>query len=90
MAEVAALESRDGVGGAARVVATFDDVRAERTKSLAYLLFQSAERGGRGEDAQLFNDLVTSWGDVTERAEALRRSTPVQQTLDLDLDLPTD
>lgn len=90
MAEVAALESRDGVGGAARVVATFDDARAERTKSLAYLLFQSAERGGRGEDAQLFNDLVTSWGDVTERAEALRRSTPVQQTLDLGLDLPTD
>ena len=90
MAEVAALESRDGVGGAARVVATFDDARAERTKSLAYLLFQSAERGGRGEDAQLFNDLVTSWGDVTERAEALRRSTPVQQTLYLGLDLPTD
>ena len=90
MAEVAALESRDGVRGAAHVVAAFDDARAERTKSLAYLLFQSAERGGRGEDAQLFNDLVTSWGDVTERAEALRRSTPMQQTLDLGLDLPTD
>ena len=85
MAEVGALESRDGVGGAARVVAGFDDARAERTKSLAYLLFQTAERGGRGEDAQLFNDLVTSWGDVTERAEALRRAMPVQQTLDLGL-----
>lgn len=90
MAEVAALESRDGVGGAARVVATFDDARAERTKSLAYLLFQSAERGGRGEDAQLFNDLVTSWDDIAERADELRRQKPVQQTLDLGLDLPTD
>lgn len=90
MAEVAALESRDGVGGAARVVAAFDDARAERTKSLAYLLFQSADRGGRGEDAQLFNDLVTSWDDIAERADTLRRQTPVQQTLDLGLDYPTD
>lgn len=90
MAEVAALESRDGVGGAAKVVAAFDDARAERTKSLAYLLFQSADRGGRGEDAQLFNDLVTSWDDIAERADTLRRQTPVQQTLDLGLDYPTD
>lgn len=85
MAEVGALESRDGVAGAARVVAAFDDARAERTKSLAYLLFQSAERAGRGEDAQLFNDLVTSWGDITEQAEELRRKKPVQEKLDLGL-----
>lgn len=85
MAEVGALESRDGVGGAAKVVVDFDDARAERTKSLAYLLFQTSERGGRGEDARLFNDLVTSWGDISERAEELRRMTPVQQTLELGL-----
>lgn len=85
MAEVGALESREGVGAAARVASDFDDARAERTKSLAYLLFQSAERAGRGEDAQLFNDLVTSWGDITERAEGLRRHRPVQEQLDLGL-----
>lgn len=83
MAEVGALESREGVGAAAMVASEFDDARAERTKSLAYLLFQSAERSGRGEDAQLFNDLVTSWGDITERAESLRRHRPVQGRLDL-------
>jgi putative DNA methylase len=83
MAEVGALESREGVGAAAMVASEFDDARAERTKSLAYLLFQSAERAGRGEDAQLFNDLVTSWGDITERAEGLRRHRPVQGRLDL-------
>ena len=85
MAEVGALESRDGVAAAARAASEFDDARAERTKSLAYLLFQSAERAGRGEDAQLFNDLVTSWGDITERAEDMRRHRPVQERLDFDL-----
>lgn len=85
MAEVGALESRDGVAAAARAASEFDDARAERTKSLAYLLFQSAERAGRGEDAQLFNDLVTSWGDITERAEDMRRHRPVQERLDFGL-----
>jgi putative DNA methylase len=85
MAEIGALESRDGVAAAARAASEFDDARAERTKSLAYLLFQSAERAGRGEDAQLFNDLVTSWGDITERAEDMRRHRPVQERLDFGL-----
>lgn len=83
MAEVAALESRDGVSGAAQVASTFDDVRAAHVKSLAYILFQMAERTGRGEDAQLFNNLVTSWADVAERADDLRRNMPVQGILNL-------
>lgn len=83
MAEVAALESRDGVRGAAQVASTFDDVRAAHVKSLAYILFQMAERTGRGEDAQLFNNLVTSWADVAERADDLRRNMPVQGILNL-------
>mgnify|MGYP000943235317 FL=1 len=83
MAEVAALESRDGVSGAAQVASTFDDVRAAHVKSLAYILFQMAERTDRGEDAQLFNNLVTSWADVAERADDLRRNMPVQGILNL-------
>jgi putative DNA methylase len=85
MALVGALESRDGVGGAAMVEAEFDDARGERAKSLAYILFQTAERTKRSEDAQLFNDLVTSWADITERAEELRRRKPVQERLDLNV-----
>jgi putative DNA methylase len=85
MALVSALEGCGGVGSAARVEATFDDARGELAKSLSYLLFQAAERAGWGDDAQLFNDLVTSWADITERAEVVRRSTPVQERLDLSI-----
>lgn len=85
MALVGALEGREGVGGAAKVEATFDDARGELAKSLAYLLFQAAEKAGRGDDAQLFNDLVTSWADITERAEVIRRSMPVQEKFDFSI-----
>ncbi|MGI6230713.1 MAG: DUF1156 domain-containing protein [Tractidigestivibacter sp.] len=82
MAELTALESRDGIGGAAKVASQLDDARAARTKSLAYILYQLAERTGRGEDAQMFNDFVTSWDDLTERADGLRRAIPVQTSFD--------
>lgn len=85
MALIGALESRDGVRGAAEVEAAFDDARGELAKSLAYLLFQAAEKANRTDDAQLFNDLVTSWADITERADEIRRSKPVQEQLDLNV-----
>ncbi len=85
MCMVAALEGRGGIDGAAQAAMLLDEVRAERAKSLAYLLFQAAENGKRTEDATWFNDLVTSWSDISERAEQLRRSTPVQQQLDFNV-----
>lgn len=86
MACIAALEDK-GIDGAARVLASFgeDYERGERAKGLAYILFQAAERGGRANDATLFNGIVTSWADIAERAEAIRRTEPVQQQLDFNL-----
>lgn len=85
MAMVAALETGGGIDGAARAAMRLDEERAEKAKSLAYLLFQAAEKGKRTEDATWFNDLVTSWADISERAEQLRRSVPVQQQLDFNV-----
>lgn len=86
MACIAALEDK-GIEGAATVLASFgeDYERGERAKTLAYILFQAAERGKRTDDATLFNNLVTSWADVAERAEAIRRTRPVQQQIDFNV-----
>lgn len=57
----------------------------KKAKELAYILFQVAERAGRNEDATNFNDLVTSWADVSELAEEMKLAKPVQQQLDLNI-----
>lgn len=86
MATIVALESQEGISGAAKVVASWtDEGRGELAKSLAYILFQMAERAGRTEDATYFNDLVTSWVDISERAEEVKITQPVQQQLDLNI-----
>ena len=86
MACIAALEDK-GIDGAASVLASFGEnyERGERAKSLAYILFQAAENAKRTEDATLFNNIVTSWADIAERAEELRRTVPVQQQLDFNV-----
>lgn len=84
MGAITALET-GGVDSAAKLVSGLDVGKADRAKTLAYILFQAAERGGRTEDATVFNDLVTSWSDITERAEDYRRQQPVQYHLDLNV-----
>ncbi len=86
MACIAALEDK-GIDGAAHVLASFgeDYERGERAKSLAYILFRIAEDKKRSDDATLFNNIVTSWADIAERAEAIRRAEPVQQRLDFNI-----
>ena len=86
MACIAALEDK-GIDGSATVLASFGEnyERGERAKSLAYILFQAAENAKRTEDATLFNNVVTSWADISERAEELRRTVPVQQQLDFNV-----
>ena len=84
MAVMAGLDA-EGIEGAARCMSSMGRDVASQAKSLAYLLFQCAERTGRTADATLFNNVVTSWADAAERAEELRRATPVQTTLDLNV-----
>lgn len=39
-------------------------VDLDLVKELAYLMFQVAEKSGWSKDAQSFNDIATSWGDL--------------------------
>lgn len=80
--ELSALEG-DGIEAAASVAAEIGPKASAHVKSLAYILYQTADKHGRTDDAALFNGLVTSWEDVSERAEEIARSKPVQQKLDL-------
>lgn len=84
MAIMTALDE-GGNDRAAEVVSQIDRGVASQAKSLAYVLFQSADRKGRTADAALFNDIVTSWADIAERAEEKRRRRPVQTTLDFNV-----
>ena len=81
MSAITALET-GGIDSAAKFVSGLNTSKADQAKSLAYILFQAAERGGRTEDATVFNGLVTSWADISERAEELKRAVPVQYQLD--------
>ena len=81
MSAITALET-GGIESAAKFVSGLNTSKADQAKSLAYILFQAAERGGRTEDATVFNGLVTSWADISERAEELKRAVPVQYQLD--------
>ena len=81
MAEMGALET-SGVEGSAKVAAALGIERNDRAKTLAYILFQAAERGGRTEDATLFNGLVTSWGDISEKADSVKEHEHAQQSFD--------
>ena len=81
MSAITALET-GGIDSAAKFVSGLNTSKADQAKSLAYILFQAAERGGRTEDATVFNGLVSSWADISERAEELKRAVPVQYQLD--------
>ena len=81
MTAITALET-GGIDAAAKFVSELNMGKADRAKSLAYMLFQAAERSGRTEDATMFNGLVTSWVDISERAEEYKRAKPVQYQLD--------
>ncbi len=57
-------------------------------KELAYLLYSIAERKGWSQIAQKFNDLATSWPEITAAARAIasRASVESQDQLDLEFE----
>lgn len=58
-------------------------INLDAVKELGFLLYHEAEKKKDSKDAQLFNGLVTAWGDVTEQARRLEGFTPSSQgTLD--------
>ena len=77
-----ALE-KDGVLGAAKIVADIFTSEPEQAKALAYRLFQIAERKGWAQEAYAYNSLVIGWPEVQSKAAELKRqmSNATQMTL---------
>jgi putative DNA methylase len=67
----AALE-KDGVIGAAKIVADILTSEPEQAKSLAYRLFQIAERKGWAAEAYAYNSLVIGWPEVQSAAAEIQ------------------
>lgn len=66
-----ALE-KDGVSGAAKIVADIFTSEPDQAKSLAYRLFTIAERKGWAAEAYAYNSLVIAWPDVQSKAAELQ------------------
>jgi len=66
-----ALE-KDGVLGAAKIVADIFTSEPEQAKALAYRLFQIAERKGWAQEAYAYNSLVIGWPEVQSKAAELK------------------
>ena len=60
-------------------------VDLDLVKELAYLVFQVAEKSGWSKDAQSFNDIATSWGDLLQ-AERAASGVSTSVTLDFEED----
>ncbi len=77
-----ALE-KDGVLGAAKIVADIFTSEPEQAKALAYRLFQIAERKGWAQEAYAYNSLVIGWPEVQSKAAELKMqmSNATQMTL---------
>jgi putative DNA methylase len=63
---------KDGVTGAAKIVAEILTSEPEHAKALAYRLFQIAERKGWAQEAFAYNSLVIAWPDVQSMAADIR------------------
>ena len=59
---------KDGVVGAAKIVADIFTSEPEHAKALAYRLFQIAERKGWAAEAYAYNSLVIAWPEVQSKA----------------------
>ena len=67
---LAALLESKGIEKVAELVAKLPAaIPLSAIKELGFLLFHEAERKGDGSDAQALNALVTSWGDVSLKAQ---------------------
>jgi putative DNA methylase len=59
---------KNGVVGAAKIVAGIFTSEPEQAKALAYRLFQIAERKGLAGEAYAYNSLVVAWPEVQSKA----------------------
>lgn len=82
---LAALLESKGIEKVAELVAKLPAaIPLSAIKELGFLLFHEAERKGDGADAQALNALVTSWGDVSLKAQQ-HPSTPAGTQSEFDI-----
>lgn len=74
---------KDGVVGAAKIIADIFTSEPEQAKALAYRLFTIAERKGWAAEAYAYNSLVIGWPEVQSKAADLKlqRNSGDQMTL---------
>lgn len=88
--QAAAALDREGLDAASRIISLARDrVEPHTVKELAYLCFSLAEKAKDTKSAQLYNNLVTSWPEVTVNLSALEKAgtslpAPLQESLDLE------
>jgi len=75
---------KDGIVGAAKIVANILTSEPEQAKTLAYRLFTIAERKGWAQEAFAYNSLVISWPDVQSKAADLQGHGSRAEQLHLD------
>jgi putative DNA methylase len=66
--------AKDGVVGAAKIVAGIFTSEPEHAKALAYRLFQIAEQKGWASEAYAYNSLVVAWPEVLHTAAEMAAS----------------
>jgi putative DNA methylase len=67
-------DARGGIEYAARLAAKMGEGRAQESKDLAYGLFNICVRHDWLSEAVEYNDLVSDWSTITERAQEIRAS----------------
>ena len=74
---------KDGVVGAAEIVADIFTSEPEHAKALAYRMFQIAERKGWAGEAYAYNSLVIAWPEIQSKAADItaQRNNAKQMTL---------
>lgn len=75
-----ALE-KDGVLGAAKIVADIFTSEPEHAKALAYRLFQLAERKGWAQEALAYNSLVIAWPEIQSKAAEMNAMGAVAEQI---------
>ena len=70
-----------GIVACATMIAPIVGSSAEYAKTLAYRLYQIAERNSWTQEALAYNNLVTSWPEIQSKAAEIQASKPVQLTL---------
>lgn len=74
---------KDGIVGAAEIIADIFTSEPEHAKALAYRLFQIAERKGWAGEAYAYNSLVIAWPEIQSKVADItaQRNNAKQMTL---------